>query len=297
MLEPWFNATASMKKYQPLLLQKLAIRVPGLHIRRLALHRHLPETADIRPHAHKFFQCLVYLGGQGQQQIQAAAYPVKSGTAVFLPPRVQHAFHRLATRRPLCLLVDFDWRRAPRRTAQIATLPQSSLLEVRQQLAEISRLQSLAGGSPPLLMSAMILKLLNAILRGLSLAGQHPQVLASVVSHKLEKLLASPDSAGLRLRELARAAGYQHDYLNRLLKSHSGLTMGQLRSRRLLARSQQLLRQPGSVATVASGVGFLDPNYFARWFRKQTGMSPSHWRRVSIAGLNRGGLGSATATV
>jgi len=76
-------------------------------------------------------------------------------------------------------------------------------------------------------------------------------------------------------------AGYQHDYLNRLLKEHEGLTLGQLRAHKLLARVQRLLRQAGSIAEVAEAVGFDDPNYFARWFRKQTGLSPSRWRRHS----------------
>jgi AraC family L-rhamnose operon transcriptional activator RhaR len=37
------------------------------------------------------------------------------------------------------------------------------------------------------------------------------------------------------------------------------------------------LRRGGGVAAVAAELGFADQSYFARWFRKQTGLSPSQW--------------------
>ena len=104
----------------------------------------------------------------------------------------------------------------------------------------------------------------------------------SPVSRKVDALLASPESAGLSLGKLSGLAGYQHDYLNRLLKNHAGLTLGQFRSRKRVARAQQLLRQPKTVAEISGLVGFTEPNYFARWFRKQTGMTPTEWRRQNL---------------
>lgn len=271
-----------MKQYQPLLLQQLDIQLPGIHIRRLALHRHLPETTDIRPHAHKFSQCLVYLSGQGQQRIGEAVYSTRTGTAVFLPPRVEHAFHRVADRHPICLILDFDWRGVAKRPAQVVPLPLSAQREIKQLLAGMSHLQRQPDARPPLLMSATIINLLNTILSGMALTRQHPAEPLSPVSRKVDALLASPESAGLSLGKLSGLAGYQHDYLNRLLKRHAGLTLGQFRSRRRVARAQQLLRQPKTVAEVSSLVGLTEPNYFARWFRKQTGMTPTEWRRQNL---------------
>ena len=71
-------------------------------------------------------------------------------------------------------------------------------------------------------------------------------------------------------------------FRSRLLKNHAGLTLGQFRSRKLVARAQQLLRQTSSVAAVSSQVGFSEPNYFARGCRKQTGMTPTTWRRHNL---------------
>jgi AraC family transcriptional regulator, transcriptional activator of pobA len=276
-----------MKKYQPLLLQKLDIHLPGLQIRRLAVHRHLSETTDIRPHAHKFSQCLIYMSGQGQQRIGEADYATRSGTAVFFPPQVEHAFHRLAYRHPICLIIDFDWRGAPKRAPKVVPLSLSVLHEIRQLLAGISHLQRQPSAKPPLLMSASIIKLLDAILGGMGLIQQHSPEPMSPIARKVEALLASPEAAGIPLGKLSGLAGYQHDYLNRLLKNHAGLTLGQFRSRKLVPKAQQLLRLKDSIAAVASEMGFTEPNYFARWFRKQTGLTPTAWRRQNQAAGGR----------
>jgi AraC family transcriptional regulator, transcriptional activator of pobA len=273
-----------MKKYQPLVLQKLNIEVPGFHVRQVALHQHLPETTALQPHAHDYSQCLLYLSGQGNQEIGDDRHPVQGGAAVFLPPGVKHAFRREGNRRPICLVIDFDWRAARGKRAKVLPLPLSTLREVRQQLAGISNLERRKEGGPLLHMSALILRLLDLLLEGLALTQRPHAATLSPISRKVETLLESQESAGLTAGKLARLAGYQHDYLNRLLKNHAGLTLGQFRARKLVSRAQRLLQQTDSVADVANVVGFSDPNYFSRWFRKQTGMTPSQWRRNAPAG-------------
>ncbi len=268
-----------MKRYQPLLFQKLDIRVPGFRIRRLALHRHLPETTDIRPHAHPCSQCLVYLDGQGRQQIKAASYAVQAGATVFLPPRCQHAFRRVANRRPICLIIDFDWRGARRRPFRISALSQSALNEIRQQLSTLAQLPG-STRTPPLLVASMIARLLHNVLQSLSLTGGEGPATSPRFVDRVEKLFASPGALKSSLSEIARAAGYQQDYLNRMVKARCGLTLGQLRSRVLIARVQELLQQSGSIAAIGNALGFDDPNYFTRWFRRQVGVSPGRWRRM-----------------
>lgn len=270
-----------MKDYQPLVLQKLDIRVPDIHVRQLALHRHLPETTNIKPHSHAFCQCLLYLSGRGEQHVSGDIHQIETGTAVFLPPQIRHAFHRAANRRPICLVLDFEWAGTNRGSARVSPLPAAILSEVRQQLARIAHRPRRQDPTPPIRLSAMILGLLDSLLTELVLPRSTLASFHSPVARKLERLLAAPDAATISLKSLAHRAGYQHDYLNRVLKQHDGLTLGQLRARKLLARSQQLLRQTDSVADVAEVIGFGDPNYFARWFRKHTGLSPTRWRLSS----------------
>jgi AraC family transcriptional activator of pobA len=268
-----------MKKYQPLVLQKLDIRIPGLHVRQLALHRHLPETTAVEPHNHKFAQSLLYLSGQGAQEIDGRIYPVQTGTAVFLPPGVRHAFRRAANRHPICLVVDFDWRGARSKPAQIAPLPTATLHEIRQQLSRLAHHQRQSPPGSALRISPLILALLDLLLAGPVIPRPGQVEFQSPVARKLHGLLAAPGAAAIPVHKLAEQAGYQHDYLNRLLKRHDGLTLGQMRARKLLARAQELLPPANSIAEVALALGFSDPNYFARWYRKHAGVTPSHGRR------------------
>ena len=273
-----------MKRFQPLVLQKLDIRIPGMHVRQLGVHRHLPETAALEPHVHPFAQCLLYLSGQGSQLITDAVHPVHAGTAVFLPPRVRHAFLRQANRRPICLVLDFDWRGAGRKASRVAPLPSITFRMVQQEVAEVARLQRRGSHGPALQTSSLILRLLDLLLGGLGLNDPAHADASSPVQRQLEKLLDQQDAAALSIGELAQRAGYQHDYLNRLLKSQSGLTIGQVRALKQLTRARQLLRETRSVGDVAVALGFSDSNYFTRWFRKQTGMTPTRWRRTSVTG-------------
>ena len=63
-----------------------------------------------------------------------------------------------------------------------------------------------------------------------------------------------------------------------MLKPACGLTLGELRDTARLHAAQQLLARNISVAEVCSRPAFNDPNYFSRWFRAQTGCTPTAWR-------------------
>ena len=95
------------------------------------------------------------------------------------------------------------------------------------------------------------------------------------VMEKVRELLRSPAS----LTNVARAAGYHPDHLNRKLKSESGIGLRALRDQIRLETAQAALRSEPTIAEAATRAGFEDPNYFTRWFRRQTGRTPSEWKQ------------------
>ncbi|OAM89425.1 AraC family transcriptional regulator [Termitidicoccus mucosus] len=77
----------------------------------------------------------------------------------------------------------------------------------------------------------------------------------------------------------ARALGVTSGHLNDTLRAWTGRSAGDLvRARVLLEARRLLLHSPLSVSEIAYGLGFKDPSYFARAFRRETGVSPGEFR-------------------
>jgi AraC family transcriptional activator of pobA len=267
-----------MRPFRSLLFNEADIRMPGLHIRAFALHRHLQEHASIEPHRHRWSQAILYLGGRGRQVIGADEVQVEPGTLVVIPPAVYHAFRRGSGRPPLCLMIDFQLGRARTCPAAVVAVNRSETAQVRQHLAHLLRLQAGSSGVLRWESAAVVLQLLITLLRAANWLERAPVPGAAGGGLVMRRLLATVDSA-TPLRHVVQRSGYQRDHLNRLVKRETGLTLGQLRLQRRLARAKDLLAEGVQVARVGEAVGVLDPSYFARWFRRQTGQRPSRWRR------------------
>jgi AraC-like DNA-binding protein len=69
----------------------------------------------------------------------------------------------------------------------------------------------------------------------------------------------------------------------REFKSAFGMTYGEYLVQFRMAQAKRLLANPTMpVADVAGAVGFADPSYFTRVFRRQEGISPSEYRATTV---------------
>lgn len=82
------------------------------------------------------------------------------------------------------------------------------------------------------------------------------------------------------IEELARETGYHRAYLSRMFKKATGWSPAQYVLKLRMERAAQLLREPLSVTQIAASVGFSDPLYFSKQFKKWHGHSPSELRGV-----------------
>ncbi|HOT90624.1 MAG TPA: ATP-binding protein [Anaerolineae bacterium] len=81
-------------------------------------------------------------------------------------------------------------------------------------------------------------------------------------------------------REVAEAVGVSENYLTRIFGRELGLSPWDYLNRYRVKQARELLlRTNDSIAVVALKVGFEDPAYFSRVFRKQVGVSPSLFRQ------------------
>ena len=77
----------------------------------------------------------------------------------------------------------------------------------------------------------------------------------------------------------AKELGISPSHLSRSCQRLTGSTVLALHQAIKLAWARELLSQGDPVAVVARRVGFEDPTYFSRVFRRKLGRSPSAWRR------------------
>ncbi|EKF20742.1 helix-turn-helix domain-containing protein [Nitratireductor pacificus] len=97
----------------------------------------------------------------------------------------------------------------------------------------------------------------------------------------LETLIAAHFREHRPVGFYAGRVGVSVAQLNRLARREAGASVSQLVSRRLLeAARRDLIFTPTPVQAIAYSLGFQDPAYFNRFFRRQTGMTPGGYREA-----------------
>jgi AraC family L-rhamnose operon transcriptional activator RhaR len=275
------RAQGAADPFRSLLLEALHVRIPGAEALSLMLHRHLDETVRVAEHAHPWCQAIVYLTGAGRQWIEGVTHDIDPGSLVVLPPKVRHSFQRTSRSLPLCLLVDFRWDRVSGLDPAVRRLASAELEQVRAELAQLLRWEgggvSAGGRLRHLQSAAVVLRLLSVALETAGWVAPAPRPRSGTPRSGLREWAESvPLDAPLG--QTAERSGYHPDHLNRLLRSETGRTLGQLRAARRLEEARRLLGLGWRVGAVAASVGMPDQNYFARWFRQRTGQTPTAYR-------------------
>lgn len=83
----------------------------------------------------------------------------------------------------------------------------------------------------------------------------------------------------ISLDDVSRELDISPYYFSRLFKEGAGVTFIEYLTTLRMNRARELLLDPSvPVKDIGAAVGYQDPNYFSRLFRRQTGLSPSEFR-------------------
>ncbi|MEA5107930.1 MAG: AraC family transcriptional regulator [Sphaerochaeta associata] len=81
---------------------------------------------------------------------------------------------------------------------------------------------------------------------------------------------------------LCKLAGLSQSSLRRLFKQQTGKSpLDFAKDLKMIAAARQLLMTNYPIATLSTELGFEDPNYFSRAFKKVFGVSPKHYRMTA----------------
>ncbi|WDR07250.1 AraC family transcriptional regulator [Devosia rhodophyticola] len=103
---------------------------------------------------------------------------------------------------------------------------------------------------------------------------------ACPVMSRTRQILQEQASVAFDAKTIAREAGLSVSQLNRRFRASFGESPKTYWQHHRLDLAQSMLTgTPSSISRISETLGFSDINYFSRWFRRQSGMAPSQFRR------------------
>ncbi|MGO4372736.1 AraC family transcriptional regulator [Paenibacillus sp. 2TAB19] len=93
------------------------------------------------------------------------------------------------------------------------------------------------------------------------------------------RLLTLQYGQPLSIESLAHQLGYHRAHLNKLFKEATGLSPMQYLFKVRMKKAEELLGGDLTIAQIASSVGYNDPLFFTKQFRKWSGRTPTDYRR------------------
>ena len=86
-----------------------------------------------------------------------------------------------------------------------------------------------------------------------------------------------------KISDYAQQLGVSQNYLNDMVKSITGKSAGQLMKTQLLKQATVCLKHSTkSISEISYLLGFEDPSYFTRFYKKHTGHLPSDKRKAPV---------------
>ncbi len=112
-----------------------------------------------------------------------------------------------------------------------------------------------------------------------STAGQIPQIYCRRIKDYVQKNLKQP----ITLSDLSVFLEKNTDYLNRIFKAETGITIKQYINQEKIKKCVELMTTQGlSLIQCCEHVGIKDPNYLSRMFKKQMGISVAQFKLNSV---------------
>lgn len=260
----------------------------------VTLFNSMPEPDVEDPHKHTFYEIIWVESGSTIQGIDYVSYEVKPQSLFFISPGQLHQFEEWQHVKGGSVLFTEDFfllnRQDKSKLFELSFLDnlygnpclQLSDKEFSEVLHTIQLMIHEKGRKDysPSIVRSLLNVLLEQIQRCVDLERGKPFSSKYIVLFKQFKCLLDRNfTQNLTASQYADQLNITQHHLNDVVKQITGKTTGEtIRARSILEAKRLLAYTDNTVTEIADQLGYLDPSYFARLFKKDTEMTPAEFK-------------------
>jgi AraC-like DNA-binding protein len=235
-----------------------------------------PSGHEVLPHVHHLHQLVYAVQGVMTVSTDQGSWIVPTHRGVWVPARVEHAIRMSGAVSMRTLYLEPRIAHGLPRGCRVVDVP--------PLLREII-LRAVAYGSLDRRVPAQrhVVDLLLDEIRALPARALHVPRPADPRARRLVEHVERDPAPRRPLDRLARSTGASPRTLQRLFRSETGMTVGNWRRQRRLARSLEALAAGSSVTTAAFDAGYQSVSAFVSVFHRTFGETPGRYFRVPAA--------------
>lgn len=267
-------------------------RVQGSEIGR----KDYPHKTDL-PHKHNYYEMCFFTDGGGEHEIDFATHPIVSPGIHFLRPGQVHVIRRGEDYKGYLIVFSEEFYNLRFRNIEIIpgyplvtslkngpilNLDNNTYPEFLQLIQNIEKeLTDSDADSQEIIvcyLKIFFLKLRQNFSKLITTKNETSGTMKKTV-YRFNQLVDEYYAQLHQVKEYAELTGESPVHLNRAIKEVTGKTASEIIIERLILEAKRLLLFSGlSNKEVAYKLGYEDPSYFARIFRKRTGLTPTGFR-------------------
>ncbi len=250
----------------------------------------------MKPHQHRhYFQIIFYSTGSSVVEIDGSKENVIGPAAITIPPACIHGFRFQPDTDGYALTIAesllFEKVDTQNRDLLKLLLAHAHIIRLHENLEQSNVIEFILKmfdkefNSPELgrtLMLQLLFHALMLLLRRRLIEIDEELVFDSVNAHSYNRYRALVEDhfrEHWQVTEYTQRLGLAERHLNRIchiIESKSAIEI--IHGRLLLEAKRQLIYTTGPIASLAFELGFRDPAYFSRFFKKNTGLTPGAYR-------------------
>lgn len=242
------------------------------------------------PHRHNFYMICLIIKGSGTHVIDFEKIDIKPNRLFFLKPEQVHFWEvRPKSKLAVVQFSDnyltelFNYNTIPAINTSFESFIDlqpdnvSTILEILKRIDSENAQNKINSNK---IIQAYIFILLSEIERLIKSDSIHRNKSNKyTILDNFKSLLNNKYKEITSVNEFANLLNITPNYLNIIVKETTGLTANELMHKRIILEAKRLLiNSQSDVVQVAFELGFKDASYFARFFKRSTGLSPSEFR-------------------